>query len=551
MPISIIDNFTVNTTKNIDSRLGPYVSVAQATGSISTLLRYVGMTITVTGSGQPVEYWFNPTTADTDLVLKTASATGFVTTSSFNAFTSSYNTGSFTGSFTGSLLGTSSYSINALTASYVNTLQQDVIISGSLSNGLVTIISGIYSHAEGYYTKASSPYSHAEGFITEAFGVASHAEGYYASSSGNFSHAEGAYTRAIGGYSHAEGGVTRAIGSYSHAEGLNTDASGNYSHAEGFNTEAFGEYSHAEGFNTEAFGLASHAEGNSTLASGSYSHAEGNSTIASGSYSHAEGFGTIASGDFQHVQGTYNKSSSFIGAFILGNGTDNSNRSNLIFASGSSVQITGSLNVSGSITGSLLGTASYSINALTASYSINALTASYVNTLQQDVIISGSIFTSEPIKSRGIYVYGTTAEGSLYNIPSGSNYLIDFQNFPIQQNIGYSGGTGFDILTSGVYEISYKLSFTSKPGGETIYSWLQKGGVESPFQNTTSMIIIESSGRMTNYTTTHQLNLVNGDNIGLVLYSDATTINLVPIQSVPNIPDSPAASISIKFLGTL
>ena len=122
MPISIIDNFTVNTTKNIDSRLGPYDSVAQATGSISTLLRYVGMTITITGSGQPVEYWFNPTTADTDLVLKTASVTGFVTTSSFNAFTSSYNTGSFTGSFTGSLFGTSSWAVsasNAQTASYV------------------------------------------------------------------------------------------------------------------------------------------------------------------------------------------------------------------------------------------------------------------------------------------------------------------------------------------------------------------------------------------------------------------------------------------------
>jgi hypothetical protein len=51
---------------------------------------------------------------------------GFVTTSSFNAFTSSinsftasYNTGSFSGSFTGSLFGTSSWATNALTASSV------------------------------------------------------------------------------------------------------------------------------------------------------------------------------------------------------------------------------------------------------------------------------------------------------------------------------------------------------------------------------------------------------------------------------------------------
>ena len=48
-----------------------------------------------------------------------SSLTGsFVSTSSFNAFTSSYNTGSFLGSFTGSLEGTSSYAINALTASF-------------------------------------------------------------------------------------------------------------------------------------------------------------------------------------------------------------------------------------------------------------------------------------------------------------------------------------------------------------------------------------------------------------------------------------------------
>lgn len=43
----------------------------------------------------------------------------FLTTSSFNSFTSSYNTGSFTGSFTGSLFGTSSWATNAQSASYI------------------------------------------------------------------------------------------------------------------------------------------------------------------------------------------------------------------------------------------------------------------------------------------------------------------------------------------------------------------------------------------------------------------------------------------------
>jgi hypothetical protein len=96
----------------------------------------------------------------------------FVLTSSFNSFTSSYNTGSFTGSFygdgsnltgivsskwtgsnpisregnveitgsltvndgiTGSLFGTASWAENAQTASYVLPLNQDVLINGSLN----------------------------------------------------------------------------------------------------------------------------------------------------------------------------------------------------------------------------------------------------------------------------------------------------------------------------------------------------------------------------------------------------------------------------------
>ncbi|CAB4124823.1 hypothetical protein UFOVP54_32 [uncultured Caudovirales phage] len=56
------------------------------------------------------------------LVGSNTNTGSFVTTSSFNAFTSSYSTGSFTGSFigthTGSLFGTSSWAINAQTASF-------------------------------------------------------------------------------------------------------------------------------------------------------------------------------------------------------------------------------------------------------------------------------------------------------------------------------------------------------------------------------------------------------------------------------------------------
>jgi hypothetical protein len=113
---------------------------------------------------------------------------------------------------------------------------------------------------------------------------------------------------------------------------------------------ATGENSHAEGSITKAIGNYSHAEGDNTQAKGDYSHAEGQETIASGSYSHAEGYQTIALANRQHVQGQWNAASSVESAFIVGNGTDDGNRSNLIHAAGNEVQISGSVGITNLLT---------------------------------------------------------------------------------------------------------------------------------------------------------------------------------------------------------
>jgi hypothetical protein len=109
---------------------------------------------------------------------------------------------------------------------------------------------------------------------------------------------------------------------------------------------ATGYISHAEGQSTITSGNYSHAEGSATIASGPYSHAEGYFTTAIGDGSHAAGSFTVASGSYQSVIGQYNISSSAQSAFIVGNGTSEGSRSNLIFASGSQVQVTGSVNIS-------------------------------------------------------------------------------------------------------------------------------------------------------------------------------------------------------------
>lgn len=173
-------------------------------------------------------------------------------------------------------------------------------------------------------------------------GANSTAIGRNVTASGDNTVAEGRETVASGANSHVEGYNSQATGNYSHAEGgdefagMGSVASGKSSHAEGSRTVASGDRSHAEGNGTTASGSAAHSEGNNTTASGQYSHAEGTSCTASGKYSHAEGMGTIASRDSQHVFGEYNVEDTYglsgtRGAYveIVGNGDNNSNRSNI------------------------------------------------------------------------------------------------------------------------------------------------------------------------------------------------------------------------------
>lgn len=139
-----------------------------------------------------------------------------------------------------------------------------------------------------------------------------------------------------------------ASGNNSLSVGFQTNSLGDYSYTYGLGTTGATNYSFAQGRETLASNFGSHAEGRSTIASGPYSHAEGSATTSSGYFSHSEGIGTIAEGDYQHVQGMYNMTGNTTqGAFIIGNGTDVTNRSNLVVAGQSAFTINYDLNVSG------------------------------------------------------------------------------------------------------------------------------------------------------------------------------------------------------------
>ena len=255
----------------------------------------------------------------------------------------------------------------------------------STAEGNINIASGACSHAEGSRTSATNDFAHSEGYETQAKGENSHAEGYNTIAEGENSHAEGYFTHAVERDSHAEGSFNNAIELRSHAEGYNTNALGVNSHVEGELTATYGTSSHSEGKgdtkgrvsliyqghhndytldygelevgdiltieeNPEQMSSVVSINGTtvslSNLLESEYldnikviqgvayaygTHVEGYGNNALGYFSHVEGSHNVSTNEFSHVAGKYNSYN--INSYndyveIIGNGTDESHRSN-------------------------------------------------------------------------------------------------------------------------------------------------------------------------------------------------------------------------------
>ena len=412
---------------------------------------------------------------------------------------------------TGSLLGTASYATTA----------QNVIVSPSSSAAIVDAagfhkfyplfgavrIDGNYTNVSTYVNSGSFQYIMGTNTLTVTSSYANQAlTASFALNGGG------------GGSSFPFTGSAQITGSLGVTGSFNQAsaslASGLFAHAQGFNVTASGAYSHAEGNTTTAAGIYSHAEGASTVASGRYSHAEGRNTTASGNYSHAEGISTVAEGDYQHVQGQYNLSSLAQSAFIVGNGTGTGSlRSNLIFASGSQVQITGSVIATAGFTGSLLGTAttaSYVLNAVSASRAVSssfASTASFTPNAIVTASVSSNTITFTKGNGTTFPITVNTGSGGGATSPGGSTTEIQYNNagaFAGTSTLTFDGttitanpitatgyfipqnalgglstvGANYTISNPGVYRFTgmdsggaYYINFpdpASKPDGQTI-----------------------------------------------------------------------------------
>lgn len=237
----------------------------------------------------------------------------------------------------------------------------------------------------------------------------SHAEGYQSDvSAGNYGHAEGYQTDVTGEAAHAEGNSTTAAGDYSHAEGINTDANGNYAHSEGNGTTASGEGSHAEGRDTQA--------------NGDYSHAAGYQTIAAGDYSFAGGNNTEAFANYQTAIGKFNVTSNSDSLFVVGDGLNTGNRHDVLRVNSGSVQVTGSLFVTQTMSASIISASHVRANNI----DITPITAQLViggdNTNRASGSISG-LFESGSLMTAGtIGKFDVEILAMDYNFETGASW---------------------------------------------------------------------------------------------------------------------------------
>jgi hypothetical protein len=263
----------------------------------------------------------------------------------------------------------------------------------SHAEGYQTLSLGEGSHSEGESTISFGDFSHAEGLNTESIGEHSHAEGQNNQSIGDDSHAEGFNTLSLGEGSHAEGeltvsglrgyyslGITNGYFALSEPSYVNNDLTdvfivgqqiifddrddanvygfvqttisastydGTYTWITCDNTSINGAGLIYLGNNdnprlaTESIGSFSHAEGTGTYSIGRYSHAEGYNTQSIGKYSHSEGMFTIALGEGSHASGKYNKSGNTDSIMVVGNGTNDNNRSDIFYINQNSVNVEG------------------------------------------------------------------------------------------------------------------------------------------------------------------------------------------------------------------
>jgi hypothetical protein len=332
---------------------------------------------------------------------------------SFREFSGSFMTGSFTGSFTGSLLGTASYALQALTASNANTASY--IINAQTAS---------------YVTQAQSA-SYWSGSIVNVESAS------YAATASNAPD----YLPLVGGtltgnlilnqYDLSAANI-RNLGYGLPAAQISTDGNKPISIIPNVESVKFWNTSNVtiqdggthvdNGFRLDVSGSGRVTDGLTVTGSTKLASPNGIPLIVD-HYNSSPNQNTLIgfydSGSAVWNIGNLGTTDNFIiynpqtFAIPLRIGQDNSTQLN------GNLGVTGSLQVTSGITGSLLGTSSYAMQALSASYALQAVSASYTATASSadDFTVRGTLIAqtivAQTITSSTEFITGSTKNGSL------------------------------------------------------------------------------------------------------------------------------------------
>ena len=318
------------------------------------------------------------------------------------------------------------------------------------------------------------------------------------------------------------------VGATSFTVGSGNAATGPYTRAFGFDTKAHGYYSGAEGSNTVALGYASHAEGTLTSASGESSHAEGRESDASGVYSHAQNYGTDASGLAQTALGMYNVSDpSGNYAVIIGNGSDDSSRSNAL-----TIDWSGNVNTAGNVTANGVSVSELNKKALGIRGQIGALSSWNIDDMAPNEtygtwwlnIGDADITGTKPTSSgSGLLFCTRQSSGITRQYYRGVTVRGDYYRY-------YTHSTGVWTAWEPVPGIPLIDSFTgtTSANGNFSHAFSKNVVVFSAWANTSDKIVsaYPSGGTTTGGATTWWFHVRNANANGTVVASTSTTVTV-------------------------
>jgi hypothetical protein len=377
-----------------------------------------------------------------------------------------------TDTITGSLLGTSSYAINAITASYINPLTQNVQITGSLTvsssdttNDLVIGTNKLFVSSSGNVGIGTSTPSHTLHISSSSdqLKLSNGAASWYISA------------KAINDFAIVPLGTRGAVylGAYSTQNVTTVGSNGQLTVSSSNNSAFIGSGSVGIGISipTAKLHITNIGTSNSFLVEDTTNPDTTPFVIDNAGN---VGIGTTTPTNMLHIYGSvpdllsiertsganshirYKNTNgqlwaglSPIGNFAIGYGIDLSTTSYLTVVSASgnigigtpspnakldvsgSAIITGSLNVTSGITGSLFGTASWANNAQTASYTLNVLSASYATnsstaSYAQNANTASYVISSSFANNANTASYVLNAVSASYtNFASTASYVLN------------------------------------------------------------------------------------------------------------------------------